>query len=169
MKYFLSRFGKAIGLIAGIPLALFGGSVTGLLLLVIGLAHLSAGWLVLVAFLLILFGLLPLSLGVAAIYASQYASAKIAREAIRDRFYQLLRRGDGRISLLGFSDATRLEPAIARQYLDGWARECDATFDVTDEGDIYYVFATPPQSLPAGETAPFQPLRSVVAILQKLA
>jgi hypothetical protein len=145
MKQFLSRLGKAMGLLMTIS----GAIVTGILLLTIILGQLSGGWLVLMMPLLIGLGVLPLGLGLVALYAS----ARIAREAIRDSFYQMLRRGTGRISLLGFSNAAGLEPSIARQYLDAWARECDATFDVTDDGDIYYVFSSQPLSLPGGKAS----------------
>jgi hypothetical protein len=153
MKNFLSRLGKAVGLL----LTISGSVVTAVLLLLIAFAQISGGWLVLLSLPLLIGGLLPLGLGLAALYVSN----KIAREAIRDRFYQMLRVGTGRISLLGFSNAAALEPAIARQYLDAWARECDATFDVTDDGDIYYVFPTKPLSLPAG-SSPFPVLDKVM-------
>jgi hypothetical protein len=148
MKQFLSRLGKAMGLM----LSISGAIVTGILLLAIILGHLSGGWLVLTMPLLIGIGVLPLGLGMVLLYAS----AKLAQAAIRDRFHYMLQLGTGRVSLLGFSNAARLEPSIARQYLDAWARECDATFDVTDDGDIYYVFSSQPLSLPGGRsTTPF--------------
>jgi hypothetical protein len=152
MKQFISKLGKALGLL----LTIVGGLVTAILVMVIVLGQISGWGLVLLAPFLIVLGILPLSIG----GVSLYASGKIARDAVRDRFYQMLRLNTGRISLLGFSDATRLEPSVARQYLDAWARECDATFDVTDEGDIYYIFSRQPQSLPDGGIA-FQILERV--------
>ncbi len=145
MKQFVSKLGKALGLL----LTIVGGIVTAVLLMVIVLGHISGWGLVLLAPFLIVLGILPLSIG----GVSLYASGKIARDAVRDRFFQMLRRDTGRISLLGFSDATRLEPSVARQYLDAWARECDATFDVTDEGDIYYIFSNQPGTLPHAPVA----------------
>jgi hypothetical protein len=160
MKQFMSRLGKAMGLL----LTIMGGVTTSVLLLIAILAHLSGGWLVLLTIPLLIGGLLPLGLGIAALYVS----AKIAREAIRDRFYKMLRMDTGRISLLSFSRAAALEPAVARQYLDAWARECDATFDVTDEGDIYYVFERQPMGLPGG-SAPFATPGSLLdRVIQRL-
>jgi hypothetical protein len=159
MNQILSRLGKAMGLL----MTIMGGFVSGILLLIIILAQLTGGWLVVTLPFLIIFGLIPLGLGVASLYASN----KIAQQAIRDRFYQLLRKDTGRISLLSFSSATRLEPAIAREYLDAWARECDATFDVTDEGDIYYIFSTEPRSLPAGATPAFTPWKNLAKVLER--
>jgi hypothetical protein len=157
MKLFLGRLGKALGLL----LTIVGGVVTAVLLLVIGLGHIGGWGLILLTPLLIILGIIPLGIG----SVSLYASARIAREAVRDRFHQMLRQDTGRISLLGFSQAARLEPAVARQYLDTWARECDATFDVTDEGDIYYIFSNqPPKGLPTGAT----PFRIVERVVEKL-
>ncbi|MBE9033056.1 hypothetical protein IQ266_25290 [filamentous cyanobacterium LEGE 11480] len=148
MKRLLSYLGK----IMGIPLTAIGGLNTGICVLSIILAKIAGGWLVLTLFLLILFGLIPLGLGI----ASLYASSKMAQAAIRDHFYKMLRRNTGRISLTGFSTEARLDPSQARQYLDAWARECDAQFDVTDDGDIYYIFSTQPQRLPFSQSKPFQ-------------
>jgi hypothetical protein len=158
MKQFVGRLGKALGLL----LTIVGGVVTTVLLLVIGLGQIGGWGLVLLTILLLIpLGIIPLAIG----SVSLYASARLAREAVRDRFHQMLRKDMGRISLLGFSHAAQLEPAVARQYLDTWARECDATFDVTDEGDIYYIFSNqPPKGLPAG-AAPF---RLVERVMEKL-
>jgi hypothetical protein len=108
-------------LIFGVPLALV------LLLATLGLVLTGVGWLV------------------------RRGSDRVHKEGIRDSLYRLLEQQRGRVSLVQFASATRLEPGVARQYLDAWARECDATFDVTDEGDIYYVFANYPTSLPQAE------------------
>jgi hypothetical protein len=159
MKQLFGRLGKAMGLM----LTVSGGIVTGILLLIMLLGQLSGGWLVLLLVPLISLGLLPLGLGAAILYASQ----KIVQEAVRDRFYQMLRQDQGRISLLRFADRASLEPAIARQHLDAWARECDATFDVTDDGDIYYVFTTSPRSLPFGGAA-FNPTKLMEKVIEKL-
>ncbi len=157
MKQFLGRLGKALGLL----FTIVGGIVTLALLLVIGLGQIGGWGLVLLTPLLIGLGIIPLGIGT----VSLYASARIAREAVRDRFHQMLHQDTGRISLLGFSQAACLEPAVARQYLDTWARECDATFDVTDEGDIYYIFRNQqPKGLPAGA----KPFRIVERMMEKL-
>jgi hypothetical protein len=158
MKQFLGRLGKALGLL----LTIVGGGVTAMLLLIMAVGQIGGWGLVLITTLLLIpLGIIPLTIG----SVSLYASARLAREAVRDRFHQMLRKDTGRISLLGFAQATSLEPAIARQYLDTWARECDATFDVTDAGDIYYIFSNQqPKALPAGST----PFRIVERVMEKL-
>jgi hypothetical protein len=67
---------------------------------------------------------------------------------MRERFFQILHASHGRVSVLNFAANARLEPAIARQHLDDWAKEFSATFEVSDEGNIYYVFTTDPLVLP---------------------
>jgi hypothetical protein len=158
MKQFFGRLGKAFGLL----FTIVGGVVTGVLLLVILLGQIGGWGLVLLTILLLIpLGIIPLAIG----GVSLYVSARIAREAVRDRFHQMLRQDQGRIALLGFARAASLEPAIARQYLDTWARECDATFDVTDAGDIYYIFSNQqPKALPAGAT----PFRIMERVMEKL-
>jgi hypothetical protein len=153
MKQFFGRLGKAFGLL----FTIVGGVVTGVLLLVILLGQIGGWGLVLLTILLLIpLGIIPLAIG---------GVSLIAREAVRDRFHQMLRQDQGRIALLGFARAASLEPAIARQYLDTWARECDATFDVTDAGDIYYIFSNQqPKALPAGAT----PFRIMERVMEKL-
>jgi hypothetical protein len=147
MKRILSNVGKVFGFLS----AGLGGTVSIGLMLALLLGS-PPGWAVaILVTLLLFFGLVPLGLGCGVLYASQ----RVSQQAIRDQFYGLTRRNNGRISLFDFSAATQLEPSEARLYLDRWARECDATFDVTDAGDIYYVFERmEPSQLPGG-TTPF--------------
>jgi hypothetical protein len=158
MKQLISNVGKVFGLVS----AGLGGTVSIGLLLALLLGH-PPGWAVAILItLLLFFGLVPLGLGWGLLYASQRAG----QQAIRERFYLLIRRNNGRISLLDFSTATQMEPSNARLYLDRWARECDATFDVTDAGDIYYVFENTgePTPLPQGS----EPLRFALKSLKQI-
>lgn len=140
MSQLWSRVGKAVG-----AFFLFGGGTVSIALVTAILtSHAVGGFLALLATFLILFGLAPASLGVWLLYIS----ARLKRQAIRERFFQVLQVSQGRVSVLGFAAAARLEPAIARQHLDHWAKEFSATFDVTDEGNIYYIFTQEPLSLP---------------------
>ena len=136
-------WGKVGKILGGLLLA--GGGTVSLGILV-GIVALQPSGL-LFAFLLlplVFFGLAPAALGGVLLYTS----FKADHYAIRDRFFQLLHTNQGRLSLLDFAAATRLEPAIARRYLDGWAKEFFATFEVTDDGDIEYIFTNRPISLP---------------------
>jgi len=57
-------------------------------------------------------------------------------------FYELLRQHQGRMMVLDFAIATQLSAVAAQQYLDAKAREFAARYEVTQTGDIFYVFPT---------------------------
>ncbi|PSB17006.1 hypothetical protein C7B65_20115 [Phormidesmis priestleyi ULC007] len=140
MNRFLSVAGKLVG---GLFLC-GGGTVSIGLLLGMALWH-PTGWALAALWIpTVIFGLAPSAVGGLLLYGS----AKAHRHALRERFFQLLQVNRGRISLLDFATATRLEPAIARRHLDDWAKVCSASFEVTDGGDVYYVFSADPIALP---------------------
>lgn len=142
MNWILGRVGKVLGMLV----LLSGGTVTSGLLVGIVLSHASGGLLGLFGALLVMFGLGPMALGGWILQSS----LKAERQALRERFHQVLLTNHGRVSVLSFAAATRLEPKLARRHLDTWAKEYDATFDVDDRGEIYYVFATEQLALPPG-------------------
>lgn len=57
-------------------------------------------------------------------------------------FYEMLRQHQGRMMVLDFAIATQLSAVEAQQYLDAKAREFAARYEVTQTGDIFYVFPT---------------------------
>ncbi len=136
-------WGKVGKLLGGVFLA--GGGTASLgILLGIWLGHPGGAFLTVLMTLLVIFGLVPTAIGGLLLYSS----FKADHHAIRDRFFQLLQTHQGRMSVMDFAMATRLEPAIARRHLDGWAREFSAHFEVTDHGDIYYIFTPQQMALP---------------------
>ncbi|PSB25054.1 hypothetical protein [Stenomitos frigidus] len=140
MSQLWSKVGKVVG-----AFFLFGGGTLSIALVTAILtSQATGGFLAVLATFLILFGLAPASLGAWLLHAS----ARLKRQALRERFFQVLRVSQGRVSVLDFAAAARLEPAMARQYLDHWAKEFSATFDVNDEGNIYYVFTKETLLLP---------------------
>jgi len=153
-----SKVGKVLG-----GLFLVGGGTVSLgILFGIAVSHPGSILLTVLLTLLVFFGLAPASLGGLFLYTSVRAD----RHALRDRFFQLLQTNQGRLSLLDFAAATRLEPAIARRHLDGWAKEFCATFEVSDDGDIDYVFANRPIALPESQWQGFkQSLRELIKSL----
>ncbi|MGG6264550.1 hypothetical protein ACQ4M3_27120 [Leptolyngbya sp. AN03gr2] len=153
MNRFWSVASKALG-----SVFLCGGGVVSIALSLSILALQPPTWaLTILLIFLVFFGLTPSAIGGLLLYASSKAN----RHAIRDRFFQLLHLKQGRISLLDFSRATRLEPEIARRHLDLWAREYDANFEVSDAGEIYYVFSNEMIPLPPA-SQPFEVVRQVV-------
>ncbi|MBW4441015.1 MAG: hypothetical protein KME10_07245 [Plectolyngbya sp. WJT66-NPBG17] len=152
----MNRFWSAASKVLG-SVFLCGGGVVSIALSLSILALQPPVWAVtLLLILLVFFGLTPSAIGGLLLYASSKAS----RHAVRDRFFQLLHVQKGRISLLDFSRATRLEPEIARRHLDLWAREYDANFEVSDAGEIYYVFSN--EAIPLPGSQPFEVVRQVV-------
>lgn len=143
---FSQVWGK-VGKVLGALLLGGGGAVSLGIVLGIALLHPGSIGLTILLTLMVLMGVAPASLGGVLLYTSVLAN----RHAIRDRFFQLLQANQGRVSLLDFAAATRLEPAIARRYLDGWAKDCLATFEVTADGDVDYVFANRAIAMPESQ------------------
>ncbi len=140
----MRRFWLGVGKVVGSLLLFGGGALFFGLTIVLMVSH-PPGWgVLLLSAVMAIFGLVPASLGGWLLYATEQAR----RQAIRDSFFELLHRNQGRVALLEFAAIAKLEPAKARLYLDKWARECDANFDVSEGGDIYYVFTSEPLSLP---------------------
>jgi hypothetical protein len=140
----MSQLWSKVGKVIGIFFLFSGGTLSLALVTAILTSQATGGFLAVLATFLILFGLAPASLGGWLLHTS----ARLKRQAIRERFFQVLQVSNGRVSVLEFAAAARLEPAMARQHLDYWAKEFSATFDVNDEGNIYYVFTKETLSLP---------------------
>jgi hypothetical protein len=159
----ISHVWGKVGKLVGGLLVLTGSSIS--LGLVVGLVvGQPVGWLLtLLSIALVLFGVIPALLGGFLIYTSFKADA----HAIRDRFFAQLHLNQGKLSVLRFASAARLEPAIARRHLDTWAKEFHANFEVTDDGEIFYVF--PMAALPPSQAQPFQVIgQAVREILRSL-
>jgi hypothetical protein len=151
MHWLWSKLGKILG-----GLLLFGGgTVSAGLLVGIFASHAAGVGLAVMAMLLVFFGVSPLLLGGWLLQSGFRAEQR----AIREHFFRLLHLNQGRLSVLDFSAATRLEPTIARRHLDEWAREFAAEFEVNDRGEIHYVFAK--ELLPLPESN-WQPLAQAI-------
>lgn len=140
----MSRIWSKVSKVVGALFLYGGGTMSLALLTAMIISHATGGILTVLSITLIFFGLAPASLGGWLLHAS----SRLERQAIRERFFQLLQTSQGRVSVLDFAATARLEPAIARQHLDYWAKEFSATFEVSDEGNIYYIFTKEPLSLP---------------------
>ncbi|PSB26964.1 hypothetical protein [Stenomitos frigidus] len=57
-------------------------------------------------------------------------------------FYRLLQEHQGRMTLLDFAMTAEIPAIAARYYLDNRAKEFAARFEVTEQGDVVYVFST---------------------------
>jgi hypothetical protein len=152
MNRLWSRVSKVFG-----GLFMFGGGTVSIGLLIgIAASHATGVALAILSVLLVFFGLAPALLGGWLLYSS----AKAEKQALREQFFQLLLAKQGRLSVLDYVATTRLEPAIARRYLDGWAKEFYAEFEVNERGEIYYLFAT--ETMPLPESTNLQLLSQAV-------
>lgn len=59
---------------------------------------------------------------------------------LRDLFFTLLQENQGELSVLKFAMVAELSGEAAREYLDERAKEFGADFNVSDRGEITYVF-----------------------------
>jgi predicted transcriptional regulator len=62
------------------------------------------------------------------------------RDRIREAFFNLLETHNGQITPLRLAMETKLDGATARAYLDDRAKEFNASFRVTEDGNVIYTF-----------------------------
>jgi hypothetical protein len=68
------------------------------------------------------------------------AQANRHQAALMSSFFELVRQDKGRISPLSFAMKTGMNGQDARKFLDAKASEFSGGFDVSENGDIVYVF-----------------------------
>ena len=62
------------------------------------------------------------------------------RDRLQDTFYQLVEANSGKITVLRFAKETDLSGAEAKHYLEEKAKEFNANYEVSEQGDISYRF-----------------------------
>lgn len=152
----MNRLWSKVSKILGGLLLFSGGTFSLGLLLGITLSQATGVALAVLATLLVILGVAPGLLGGWLLYSG----LKAEQRALREQFFQLLVLNKGRLSLLDYVSATRLEPAIARRHLDGWAKEFLAEFEVNERGEIFYIFTA--ESMPLPQTTNLQLLTQAV-------
>jgi hypothetical protein len=65
---------------------------------------------------------------------------KLLRDHLDFTFYQMLKADNGRITVLQLAMEAQLSGEQAKQYLDQKAKEFNATFETSDQGNISYLF-----------------------------
>lgn len=74
-------------------------------------------------------------------YRQQLESEKKQKDdRLNSIFFQLLKEEKGQITALRMAMAAEISGEEAREYLDRKAQEFYATFDVDDQGEIFYLF-----------------------------
>jgi predicted transcriptional regulator len=59
---------------------------------------------------------------------------------LRATFFNLLQENNGHITTLRFAMAAGLEGRVAKAYLDDWAKEFNAAYNISEEGNVIYHF-----------------------------
>lgn len=65
---------------------------------------------------------------------------KLLSDRLDSTFYQILKADNGRITVLQLAMEAQLSGEQAKQYLDQKAKEFNATFEPSDQGNISYLF-----------------------------
>jgi hypothetical protein len=89
---------------------------------------------------LLCLGLAPIGLGSWLLWDGQRRDKRFQSGHLDDVFYTLLRQNAGTITPLGLAMQSELSGAAAKAFLDDRAREFNANYQVTEAGDVLYVF-----------------------------
>lgn len=76
-----------------------------------------------------------------------FSGAKNTDNEIRNIFFDLVKKNQGSITVMEFAMAANLSGTDAKKILEKFAVEFDATFEVTEEGHILYLFPFREQSI----------------------
>lgn len=76
------------------------------------------------------------------VWQRHHRAEKRQHKKLHTTFYRLLREHHGRMTLLDFAMTAEIPAIAARHYLDNRAKEFAARFEVTEQGDVIYVFST---------------------------
>ncbi|WP_159788557.1 hypothetical protein [Sodalinema gerasimenkoae] len=68
------------------------------------------------------------------------AEASTEAERLQNVFYEVVQRNRGSVTVMQFAIASGLSGEAAKTYLDQQAKQFEATFEVSDNGTIYYQF-----------------------------
>jgi hypothetical protein len=90
---------------------------------------------------LIIFGLPPSGLGGWLIWQGQRRWQQQEHDRLREIFFNVLKQSDGHVTPLQLAMETGLSGETAKAYLDERAKEFDASYNVSEEGNISYYFA----------------------------
>ncbi|MEM7580880.1 MAG: hypothetical protein AAF316_13740 [Cyanobacteria bacterium P01_A01_bin.80] len=61
-------------------------------------------------------------------------------QQLQSNFYRMLEENAGCMSVLNFAMRSQISTDMAREYLDGKAKELNADFKVSEQGTVFYYF-----------------------------
>jgi hypothetical protein len=89
---------------------------------------------------LLFFGIGPIALGSWLLWDGKRRQQRFQSGHLDDLFYMLLRQNGGAITTLALAMQSDLNGAEAKTFLDDRAREFNANYEVSAQGDVVYVF-----------------------------
>jgi hypothetical protein len=89
---------------------------------------------------LLCLGIVPMAIGGWLLWDGKRRQQQFQSGHLDDLFYMLLRQNAGTITPLGLAMQSELSGTAAKAFLDDRAREFNANYEVTESGDILYVF-----------------------------
>ena len=92
---------------------------------------------------IVLFGLPSTAMGTWLIWSLRQQNQKQLKELDLEReqlLLQLIQQNQGKITVIGFAASAQISIEEAQQYLDEKAKQLNANFEATDEGEIIYRF-----------------------------
>jgi hypothetical protein len=89
---------------------------------------------------LLFFGIAPIGLGSWLLWDGKRRQQQFQAGHLDDLFYTLLLQNAGTITPMGLAMQSGLNGAAAKAFLDDRAREFNANYEVTAQGDVVYVF-----------------------------
>ncbi|MBO3459931.1 hypothetical protein G7B40_040095 [Aetokthonos hydrillicola Thurmond2011] len=88
----------------------------------------------------LLFGIPVTGAGAWLVWSLHQQNRKQVQQQLQSIFHQLLKLGQGEITVMQFALEAQLKADVAKQYLDERAKEFNATFNVGEDGEVYYCF-----------------------------
>lgn len=88
----------------------------------------------------LLFGIPSTAAGSWIFWRGHRQAQRRERDRLRTIFFNLLQQSNGQITALRFAMETGLDGKVAKTYLDDRAREFNANYNITEEGNITYHF-----------------------------
>ena len=76
------------------------------------------------------------------VWKQHHSKKREQQSHLNSTFYQLLQDNRGRVTVLDFALKSNLTGLQAKQYLDQQAQEFMADFEVTEQGELVYCFAS---------------------------
>ena len=89
---------------------------------------------------LLFLGIAPIGLGSWLLLDGKRRQQRFQSGHLDDLFYLLLRQNGGTITPLGWAMQSGLNGTVAKAFLDDRAKEFNANYQVTETGDVVYVF-----------------------------